>query len=87
MAMTSQEKFRVLADQIKISNQLDKEILEKGELTRIDVSNKNRSWEFQITLPYFLSNEDYLIFTHAIKEVGNNKMFQPFLFMCTYSFS
>lgn len=68
MAMTSQEKFRVLADQIKISNQLDKEILEKGELTRIDVSNKNRSWEFQITLPYFLSNEDYLIFTHAIKE-------------------
>ncbi|MGX0915170.1 DNA polymerase III subunit alpha, Gram-positive type [Staphylococcus hominis] len=68
MAMTSQEKFRVLADQIKISNQLDKEILEKGELTRIDVSNKNRSWEFQITLPYFISNEDYLIFTHAIKE-------------------
>jgi len=68
VAMTSQEKFRVLADQIKISNQLDKEILEKGELTRIDVSNKNRSWEFQITLPYFLSNEDYLIFTHAIKE-------------------
>lgn len=68
MAMTSQEKFRVLADQIKISNQLDKEILEKGELTRIDVSNKNRSWEFQITLPYFLSNEEYLIFTHAIKE-------------------
>ena len=68
MTMTSQEKFRVLADQIKISNQLDKEILEKGELTRIDVSNKNRSWEFQITLPYFLSNEDYLIFTHAIKE-------------------
>ncbi|UJB24121.1 PolC-type DNA polymerase III [Staphylococcus hominis] len=66
--MTSQEKFGVLADQIKISNQLDKEILEKGELTRIDVSNKNRSWEFQITLPYFLSNEDYLIFTHAIKE-------------------
>ncbi|NKD53098.1 PolC-type DNA polymerase III [Staphylococcus hominis] len=66
--MTSQEKFRVLADQIKISNQLDKEILEKGELTRIDVSNKNRSWEFQITLPYFLSNEDYLIFTHAVKE-------------------
>ncbi|MCI2872675.1 PolC-type DNA polymerase III [Staphylococcus hominis] len=66
--MTSQEKFRVLADQIKISNQLDKEILEKGELTRINVSNKNRSWEFQITLPYFLSNEDYLIFTHAIKE-------------------
>ena len=68
MAMTSQEKFRVLADQIKISNQLDKKILEKGELTRINVSNKNRSWEFQITLPYFLSNEDYLIFTHAIKE-------------------
>ena len=32
------------------------------------MSNKNRTWEFQITLPYFLSHEDYLIFTNAITE-------------------
>ncbi|MGT2357237.1 hypothetical protein ACVPOS_10495 [Staphylococcus aureus] len=38
--MTEQQKFKVLADQIKISNQLDAEILNSGELTRIDVSNK-----------------------------------------------
>ena len=31
------------------------------------MSNKNRTWEFQITL-YFLSHEDYLIFTNAITE-------------------
>ena len=68
MAMTNQEKFKVLADQIKVSNQLDQTIIEKGELTRVDVSNKNRTWEFQITLPYFLSHEDYLIFTNAITE-------------------
>ncbi|HDC2869283.1 TPA: hypothetical protein O7802_001491, partial [Staphylococcus aureus] len=54
MAMTEQQKFKVLADQIKISNQLDAEILNSGELTRIDVSNKNRTWEFHITLPQFL---------------------------------
>ncbi|RIL73234.1 PolC-type DNA polymerase III [Staphylococcus devriesei] len=66
--MTSQEKFRVLAEQIKMSEQLDKEIIEQGELTRVNVSNKNRTWEFQITLPHFLSNEDYLIFTNAITE-------------------
>ncbi|MFI3134324.1 PolC-type DNA polymerase III N-terminal domain-containing protein, partial [Staphylococcus warneri] len=66
--MTNQEKFKVLADQIKISNQLDSEILEQGELTRIDVSSKNRTWEFHITLPYFLSHEDYLLFNHAIVE-------------------
>ena len=68
MAMTNQEKFKVLADQIKVSNQLDQTIIEKGELTRVNVSNKNRTWEFQITLPYFLSHEDYLIFTNAITE-------------------
>lgn len=33
--MTEQQKFKVLADQIKISNQLDAEILNSGELTRI----------------------------------------------------
>ena len=32
MAMTSQEKFRVLADQIKISNQLDKEIARQQQI-------------------------------------------------------
>ncbi|MCE3399497.1 hypothetical protein LCC45_19275, partial [Staphylococcus aureus] len=61
--MTNQEKFKVLADQIKISNQLETDILNEGELTRIDVSNKNRTWEFQISLPRFLSHEDYLLFT------------------------
>ncbi|MBE9411631.1 hypothetical protein IM158_13405, partial [Staphylococcus epidermidis] len=62
MAMTNREKFKVLADQIKISNQLEQDILEQGELTRIDVSNKNRTWTFQISLPHFLSHEDYLLF-------------------------
>ena len=66
--MTNREKFKVLADQIKISNQLEQDILEQGELTRIDVSNKNRTWTFQISLPHFLSHEDYLLFTHAIEE-------------------
>ena len=55
--MTNQEKFKVLADQIKISNQLETDILNEGELTRIDVSNKNRTWEFQISLPRFLSQD------------------------------
>ncbi|HDF0195120.1 TPA: PolC-type DNA polymerase III [Staphylococcus aureus] len=66
--MTEQQKFKVLADQIKISNQLDAEILNSGELTRIDVSNKNRTWEFHITLPQFLAHEDYLLFIHAIEQ-------------------
>ncbi|MDK8645035.1 PolC-type DNA polymerase III [Staphylococcus condimenti] len=66
--MTNQEKFKVLADQIKIANQLEPEILEKSELTRIDVSSKARTWLFQITLPHFLSHEDYLLFTHALTE-------------------
>ncbi|OFP01164.1 PolC-type DNA polymerase III [Staphylococcus sp. HMSC065E08] len=68
MAMTNQEKFKVLADQIKIANQLEPEILEKSELNRIDVSSKARTWLFQITLPHFLSHEDYLLFTHALTE-------------------
>ena len=66
--MTEQQKFKVLADQIKISNQLDAEILNSGELTRIDVSNKNRTWEFHITLPQFLAHEDYLLFINAIEQ-------------------
>ena len=45
--MTNQEKFKVLADQIKISNQLETDILNEGELTRIDLSNKNRTREFK----------------------------------------
>ncbi|KYH14661.1 PolC-type DNA polymerase III [Staphylococcus kloosii] len=68
MAMTNQEKFKILADQIKIANQLDQDILEQGELTRIDVSSKNRSWMLQIKLPCFLSYEDYLLFTNAVTE-------------------
>ncbi|MEI4772546.1 PolC-type DNA polymerase III [Staphylococcus carnosus] len=66
--MTNQEKFKVLADQIKIANQLEPEILEQSELNRIDVSSKARTWLFQITLPHFLSHEDYLLFTHALTE-------------------
>lgn len=66
--MTNQEKFKVLADQIKIANQLEPEILEQSELTRIDVSSKARTWLFQITLPHFLSHEDYLLFTHALTQ-------------------
>ena len=45
--MTNREKFKVLADQIKISNQLEQDILEQGELTRIDVPN--------ITPTFFIS--------------------------------
>lgn len=44
--MTEQQKFKVLVDQIKISNQLDAEILNSGELTRIDVSNKTEHGNF-----------------------------------------
>ncbi|SUM32768.1 DNA polymerase III PolC [Staphylococcus gallinarum] len=68
MAMTNQEKFKVLADQIKIANQLDSEFLEQSELNRVDVSTADRSWIFQITFPYFLSIENYLLFINAIQE-------------------
>ena len=36
MSMTNQEKFKVLADQIKIADHLDSEILAQSELTRVD---------------------------------------------------
>ena len=65
--MTNREKFKVLADQIKISNQLEQDILEQGELTRIDVSNKNRTWTFQISLPHFYLMK-IIFFLHAIEE-------------------
>ncbi|WP_145467696.1 PolC-type DNA polymerase III [Staphylococcus pettenkoferi] len=68
MPVTNQEKFKILADQLKIANQLDQDIIEQSELTRVDVSTKARTWEFQIALPRFLSNEDYLLFTNALKE-------------------
>ena len=68
MAMTNQEKFKILADQIKITNHLEPEILEQSELTRVDVKTTDRTWVFQITLPHFLSIEDYLLFTGAITE-------------------
>ena len=45
--MTNQEKFKVLADQIKISNQLESDILQEGELTRIDVSTKTEHGSFK----------------------------------------
>ncbi len=63
-----QQKFKALADQIKISNQLDAEILNSGELTRETFLTKNRTWEFHITLPQFLAHEDYLLFYNAIEE-------------------
>ena len=48
--MTEQTKFKVLADQIKISNQLDAEILNSNELTRIDVLTKqNMGISYYIT--------------------------------------
>ena len=66
LAMTNQEKFKVLADQIKISNQLETDILNEGELTRIDVSIRI---EHGTNLHYHVSlHEDYLLFTHAIEE-------------------
>ena len=70
--MTNQEKFKVLADQIKIANQLEQDIIEQGELMRIDVSKRTEQ-DFQIKLPRFLSKEDYLIFTHAIVEEFKKK--------------
>ena len=54
MPVTNQEKFKILADQLKIANQLDQDIIEQSELTRVDVSTKARTWEFQIALPRFL---------------------------------
>ena len=68
MSMTNEEKFKILADQIKIAEHLDSEILTKSELTRVDVKAVDRSWVFQITFPYFLTIEDYLLFTSAITE-------------------
>lgn len=68
LAMTNQEKFKVLADQIKIANQVEPDIIENSELNRIDVSQKERTWLFQITLPRFLTYEDYMLFTHALIE-------------------
>ncbi|EKU50482.1 PolC-type DNA polymerase III [Staphylococcus massiliensis] len=66
MDITNQQKFKILADQIKIANQLDAQIIEQGELERVDVSVSNRCWTFNITLPHFLSHEDFLIFTNAL---------------------
>ena len=68
MTMTNQEKFKVLVDQIKMENQLDASFIEQSELTRLDVSTSKRTWLFQFVFPYFLSVEDYLLFTHAVKE-------------------
>ena len=68
MSMTNQEKFKILADQIKIADHLDPEILAQSELTRVDVKTTDRTWVFQITFPYFLPIEDYLLFMNAITE-------------------
>ena len=47
MAMTNQENSKY-SDQIKVSNQLDQTIIEKGELTRVDVSNKIERGNFKL---------------------------------------
>ena len=65
--MTNREKFKVLADQIKISNQLEQDILEQGELTRIDVSKK-QNMDFPNITPTFLSHEDYLLLHMQLKK-------------------
>ena len=60
MTMTNQEKFKILADQIKIANQLETDILAQGELTRVDVSSKNRTWDPSFILFYiFTNNKQY----------------------------
>ncbi|MBI5974906.1 PolC-type DNA polymerase III [Staphylococcus sp. H16/1A] len=68
MALQNQEKFKILLKQLKLTDHFDRDIVEQGELTRIDVSEKLREWTFYITLPHFLNYEDYAIFTHAMQE-------------------
>ncbi|MES3695487.1 PolC-type DNA polymerase III N-terminal domain-containing protein [Mammaliicoccus sciuri] len=65
--MTGQEKFQTLLTQMNITDELDKDVVEQGELTRIDVSQSKRLWHFYIKLPYFLSSEMYLVFTNQLK--------------------
>ncbi|WP_105992399.1 PolC-type DNA polymerase III, partial [Staphylococcus agnetis] len=68
MALQNHEKFKILLQQLNLKTQLDEQIVEQGELTRVDVSEKNRSWTFHIVLPYFLKYEDYMIFMHALSD-------------------
>ncbi|WP_259341940.1 PolC-type DNA polymerase III N-terminal domain-containing protein, partial [Mammaliicoccus sciuri] len=65
--MTGQEKFQTLLTQMNITDELDKDVVEQGELTRIDVSQSKRLWHFYIKLPYYLSSEMYLVFTNQLK--------------------
>ncbi len=67
MSMTGQEKFQTLLTQMNITDELDKDVVEQGELTRIDVSQSKRLWHFYIKLPYYLSSEMYLVFTNQLK--------------------
>ena len=46
---------------MNITDELDKDVVEQGELTRIDVSQSKRLWHFYIKLPYYLSSEMYLV--------------------------
>lgn len=68
MALQNHEKFKILLQQLNLTTHLDETIVEEGELTRVDVSEKKRSWTFHIVLPYFLKYEDYLIFMNAMAE-------------------
>ena len=63
--MTNQEKFKVLADQIKISNQLESDILQEGELTRID---KKQNMGVSNFITAFSLSEDYLYLLMQLKK-------------------
>ncbi|REI00993.1 PolC-type DNA polymerase III N-terminal domain-containing protein, partial [Staphylococcus felis] len=68
MTLQNQEKFKILLKQLNMVDHLDSDVVEQGELTRIDVSKKLRAWTFHIALPHFLKYEDYAVFTHAMQE-------------------
>ncbi|PTG14627.1 hypothetical protein BU646_08430, partial [Staphylococcus chromogenes] len=51
MALQNHEKFKILLQQLNLTTHLDETIVEEGELTRVDVSEKKRSWTFHIVLP------------------------------------
>ena len=46
LSMTGKEKFQTLLTQLNITDELDKEIVGQGELTRINVSQSKRIMAF-----------------------------------------
>ncbi|MGV3243814.1 PolC-type DNA polymerase III [Staphylococcus sp. 11261D007BR] len=68
MTLHKQDKFKILLKQLNMLDHFDEAFVEEGELTRVDVSEKSRAWTFHITLPYFISYEDYAVFTHALQD-------------------